>query len=148
MSTIHYSFKDTKERIELYVILILLKVWKLYPKHQSIRKNWRILLGYVSRSIIRELLFGPSCVFVLICIFFNEIGDCIVFFIIILDFFLFDRSSTPQSSVAVQAVPNTNPFGTLPALPQMSIGRVGTTPSIQYGISSMPVNALSLGFNF
>ncbi|KAH1103503.1 hypothetical protein AAZX31_13G246800 [Glycine max] len=47
-------------------------------------------------------------------------------------------SSTPQSSVAVQAVPNTNPFGTLPALPQMSIGRVGTTPSIQYGISSMP----------
>ncbi|KAG4969083.1 hypothetical protein JHK82_034795 [Glycine max] len=48
-------------------------------------------------------------------------------------------SSTPLSSVAVQAVPNTNPFGTLPALPQMSIGRVGTTPSIQYGISSMPV---------
>jgi len=45
--------------------------------------------------------------------------------------------------VAVQAVPNTNPFGTLPAMPQMSIGRVGTTPSIQYGISSMPVIALS-----
>jgi len=56
--------------------------------------------------------------------------------------FLFHRSST-QSSVAVQAVPNTNPFGTLPAMPQMSIGRVGTTPSIQYGISSMPVIALS-----
>ncbi|KAI5428305.1 hypothetical protein KIW84_033336 [Lathyrus oleraceus] len=36
------------------------------------------------------------------------------------------------------ATPITNPFGTLPALPQMSIGRVGTTPSVQYGISSMP----------
>lgn len=51
---------------------------------------------------------------------------------------LFDRSST-QSSVVAQAAPPTNPFGTLPALPQMSIGRIGTTPSIQYGISSMPV---------
>nr|KYP74564.1 Nuclear pore complex protein Nup98-Nup96 [Cajanus cajan] len=50
----------------------------------------------------------------------------------------FGLQSNTQSSVAVQAVPNTNPFGTLPALPQMSIGRVGTTPSIQYGISSMP----------
>ena len=69
--------------------------------------------------------------------------EIVFVFLIILDFFLFDRSSTPLSSVAVQAVPNTNPFGTLPALPQMSIGRVGTPPSIQYGISSMPVNALS-----
>ncbi|KAL2325262.1 hypothetical protein Fmac_024320 [Flemingia macrophylla] len=50
----------------------------------------------------------------------------------------FGLQSNTQSSVAVQAVPNTNPFGTLPALPQMSIGRVGTTPSVQYGISSMP----------
>ncbi|RDY14304.1 Nuclear pore complex protein NUP98A, partial [Mucuna pruriens] len=50
----------------------------------------------------------------------------------------FGLQSSTQSSLAVQAVPNTNPFGTLPALPQMSIGRVGTTPSIQYGISSMP----------
>lgn len=44
----------------------------------------------------------------------------------------------PQSSMVAQAAPITNPFGTLPALPQMSIGRVGTTPSVQYGISSMP----------
>lgn len=50
----------------------------------------------------------------------------------------FGLTPSTQSSVAVQAAPNTNPFGTLPALPQMSIGRVGTTPSIQYGISSMP----------
>ncbi|KAJ6887231.1 nuclear pore complex protein NUP98A isoform X2 [Populus alba x Populus x berolinensis] len=47
--------------------------------------------------------------------------------------------STPQSAVAIQPVPVTNPFGTLPAMPQMSIGRAGTTPSVQYGISSMPV---------
>ncbi|QCE10230.1 nuclear pore complex protein NUP98A isoform X2 [Vigna unguiculata] len=50
----------------------------------------------------------------------------------------FGLPSSTQNAVAVQAVPNTNPFGTLPAMPQMSIGRVGTTPSIQYGISSMP----------
>ncbi|KAL5701257.1 hypothetical protein ACHQM5_026613 [Ranunculus cassubicifolius] len=46
----------------------------------------------------------------------------------------------PQNTVAVQqqtAVPN--PFGTLPAMPQMSIGRSGSSPSVQYGISSMPV---------
>ncbi|KAL0296446.1 UNVERIFIED_CONTAM: Nuclear pore complex protein A [Sesamum radiatum] len=41
--------------------------------------------------------------------------------------------------VAPQAAPITNPFGTLPAMPQMSIGRTGTSPSIQYGISSLPV---------
>ncbi|XP_019428183.1 PREDICTED: nuclear pore complex protein NUP98A-like isoform X4 [Lupinus angustifolius] len=52
----------------------------------------------------------------------------------------FGFSSSTQSSVAVQSAPITNPFGTLPALPQMSIGRVGTTPSIQYGISSMPAS--------
>ncbi|CAL0299969.1 unnamed protein product [Lupinus luteus] len=52
----------------------------------------------------------------------------------------FGFSSSAQSSVAVQSAPITNPFGTLPALPQMSIGRVGTTPSIQYGISSMPAS--------
>lgn len=39
-------------------------------------------------------------------------------------------------------VPVTNPFGTLPALPQMSIGRsAGAGPSVQYGISSLPVCA-------
>lgn len=38
-------------------------------------------------------------------------------------------------------VPVTNPFGTLPALPQMSIGRsAGAGPSVQYGISSLPVS--------
>ncbi|KAI5075360.1 hypothetical protein GOP47_0009436 [Adiantum capillus-veneris] len=38
-------------------------------------------------------------------------------------------------------VPVTNPFGTLPALPQMSIGRsAGMGPSVQYGISSLPVS--------
>ncbi|XP_059440722.1 nuclear pore complex protein NUP98A [Corylus avellana] len=47
--------------------------------------------------------------------------------------------SAPQSSAVVQPVPATNPFGTLPAMPQMSIGRVGTSPSIQYGISTLPV---------
>ncbi|KAK9275408.1 hypothetical protein L1049_022672 [Liquidambar formosana] len=51
----------------------------------------------------------------------------------------FGQSSATQSSSVVQPVPVTNPFGTLPAMPQMSIGRAGTSPSIQYGISSMPV---------
>ncbi|KAH7302584.1 hypothetical protein KP509_23G078300 [Ceratopteris richardii] len=47
-------------------------------------------------------------------------------------------SFTQQQSVPV---PVTSPFGTLPALPQMSIGRsAGTGPSIQYGISSLPVS--------
>ncbi|CDY08043.1 BnaC03g34800D [Brassica napus] len=34
---------------------------------------------------------------------------------------------------------NTSPFGTLPAVPQISIGQGGNSPSIQYGISSLPV---------
>ncbi|XP_012086570.1 nuclear pore complex protein NUP98A isoform X2 [Jatropha curcas] len=51
----------------------------------------------------------------------------------------FGALSTPQSSVALQPVTVANPFGTLPAMPQMSIGRAGTAPSVQYGISSMPV---------
>ncbi|RZC90485.1 hypothetical protein C5167_029618 [Papaver somniferum] len=32
-----------------------------------------------------------------------------------------------------------NPFGTLPAMPQLSIGHTRAAPSIQYGISKMPV---------
>lgn len=52
--------------------------------------------------------------------------------------FLFNRF-TPQNAIAVQPVPATNPFGTLPAMPQVSFGRAGTTPSVQYGISTMPV---------
>ncbi|XWS50219.1 hypothetical protein CRYUN_Cryun12cG0069900 [Craigia yunnanensis] len=47
--------------------------------------------------------------------------------------------SATQSAAAVQPVTITNPYGTLPAMPQMSIGRAGTAPSVQYGISSMPV---------
>uniref|UniRef100_A0A2P2KJE9 Nucleoporin autopeptidase n=2 Tax=Rhizophora mucronata TaxID=61149 RepID=A0A2P2KJE9_RHIMU len=47
--------------------------------------------------------------------------------------------SATQSSIALQPLPVTNPFGTLPVMPQMSIGRAGTSPSVQYGISSMPV---------
>ncbi|KAH9621674.1 hypothetical protein KSS87_006079 [Heliosperma pusillum] len=44
-----------------------------------------------------------------------------------------------QSSAVLQPVAITNPFGTLPATPHMSIGNSGTSSSIQYGISSMPV---------
>lgn len=33
-----------------------------------------------------------------------------------------------------------NPFETLPAMPQMSIGCGGTAPSVQYGIASMLVS--------
>ncbi|KAF8402371.1 hypothetical protein HHK36_013326 [Tetracentron sinense] len=51
----------------------------------------------------------------------------------------FGQPSAPQSTMIMQPAPVTNPFGTLPAMPQISIGRSGSTPSIQYGISSMPV---------
>ncbi|KAH9611606.1 hypothetical protein KSS87_007789 [Heliosperma pusillum] len=44
-----------------------------------------------------------------------------------------------QNSATQQPIAITNPFGTLPAMPHMSIGNTGTSPSIQYGISSMPV---------
>ncbi|KAJ7945107.1 Nuclear pore complex protein NUP98A [Quillaja saponaria] len=47
-------------------------------------------------------------------------------------------SGTLNSGVILQA-PVTNPFGTLPAMPQMSIGGAGAAPSVQYGISSIPV---------
>ncbi|KAI4357238.1 hypothetical protein L6164_001198 [Bauhinia variegata] len=50
----------------------------------------------------------------------------------------FGLVSGSQSSTVVQVAPVTNPFGTLPAMPQISIGRSGSAPSIQYGISSMP----------
>ncbi|KAJ6832527.1 nuclear pore complex protein NUP98A isoform X2 [Iris pallida] len=52
----------------------------------------------------------------------------------------FGQSLAPQSNMVMQPAPVTNPFGTLPAMPQMSIGRVGSAPSVQYGISSMPVS--------
>ncbi|XP_071730627.1 nuclear pore complex protein NUP98A isoform X2 [Rutidosis leptorrhynchoides] len=51
----------------------------------------------------------------------------------------FGQPSANQSPALAQAQSITNPFGTLPAMPQMSIGRAGNAPSIQYGISSLPV---------
>ncbi|CAK9168190.1 unnamed protein product [Ilex paraguariensis] len=49
-----------------------------------------------------------------------------------------DVLSASQSSAVVQPAPVTNPFGTLPVMPQMSIGRTRMSPSIPYGISSLP----------
>jgi hypothetical protein len=78
--------------------------------------------------------FGIECHF-----FWREFGQ----FFPIKRLFYFWRA-IPQNSMVAQPAPiNTNPFGTLHALPQMSIGRVGNTPSVQYGISSMPVNDVS-----
>ncbi|XP_073052088.1 nuclear pore complex protein NUP98A-like isoform X3 [Primulina eburnea] len=51
----------------------------------------------------------------------------------------FGQLSAPQSVVAAQPSPIVNPYGTLPAMPQISIGRTGTSPSIHYGISSLPI---------
>jgi hypothetical protein len=42
--------------------------------------------------------------------------------------------------MVMQPAPVSNPFGTLPAMPQMSIGNGGSSPSVQYGISSLPVS--------
>lgn len=64
---------------------------------------------------------------------------CYLYFLICSIIYLFMCRSAVQGSVAAQPVAVTNPFGTLPAMPQMSIGRAGTSSSIQYGISSMPV---------
>ncbi|EMS62333.1 Nuclear pore complex protein Nup98-Nup96 [Triticum urartu] len=47
--------------------------------------------------------------------------------------------TTSQSNMVMQPTLVSNPFGTLPAMPQMSIGNGGSAPSIQYGISSLPV---------
>ncbi|TVT96992.1 hypothetical protein EJB05_57776 [Eragrostis curvula] len=44
-----------------------------------------------------------------------------------------------QSNMVMQPAPVSHPYGTLPAMPQMSIGNVGSSPSVQYGISSLPV---------
>ncbi|KAI3837185.1 hypothetical protein MKW92_028699 [Papaver armeniacum] len=59
----------------------------------------------------------------------------------------FDHNTFPQPStgnlgntVATQpSVVAMNPFGTLPAMPQISIGHTRAAPSIQYGIFKMPV---------
>ncbi|KAL6640623.1 hypothetical protein ACP70R_008973 [Stipagrostis hirtigluma subsp. patula] len=51
----------------------------------------------------------------------------------------FAQITASQSNMVMQPAPVSNPFGTLPALPQMSIGNGGSSPSVQYGISSLPV---------
>ncbi|CAH8300786.1 unnamed protein product [Eruca vesicaria subsp. sativa] len=51
----------------------------------------------------------------------------------------FGQVSAMANPTATQPNPVASPFGTLPALPQMSIGQGGNSPSIQYGISSLPV---------
>nr|CAB3460097.1 unnamed protein product [Digitaria exilis] len=52
----------------------------------------------------------------------------------------FIGQQTPsQSNMVMQPALVSNPFGTLPAMPQMSIGNGGSSPSVQYGISSLPV---------
>ncbi|KAM0885559.1 hypothetical protein ACQ4PT_030277 [Festuca glaucescens] len=51
----------------------------------------------------------------------------------------FGQQTSSQSSMVMQPTLVSNPFGTLPAMPQMSIGNGGSSPSIQYGISSLPV---------
>ncbi|KAL4353472.1 hypothetical protein GQ457_06G038330 [Hibiscus cannabinus] len=48
-------------------------------------------------------------------------------------------SSATQNAAVAQPLTITNPYGALPAMPQMSIGWTGVAPSVQYGISSMPV---------
>ncbi|CAM0880719.1 unnamed protein product [Alopecurus aequalis] len=52
----------------------------------------------------------------------------------------FGQQTTIQSNMVMQPTLVSNPFGTLPAMPQMSIGNGGSSPSIQYGISSLPVS--------
>jgi hypothetical protein len=41
--------------------------------------------------------------------------------------------------MVMQPAPVSLPYGTLPAMPQMSIGNAGSSPSVQYGISSLSV---------
>jgi hypothetical protein len=45
--------------------------------------------------------------------------------------------------MVMQSALVSNPFGMLPAMPQMSIGNGGSSPSVQYGISSLPVSFVS-----
>ncbi|XP_024531189.1 nuclear pore complex protein NUP96 [Selaginella moellendorffii] len=48
---------------------------------------------------------------------------------------------TISTTMAPMPAPVSAPFGTLPAMPQMSIGRAaGSNPTVQYGISSIPVS--------
>lgn len=51
--------------------------------------------------------------------------------------------------MVMQPAPISHPYGTLPAMPQMSIGNAGSSPSVQYGISSLPVGFFFFGiFNY
>ncbi|KAG2622533.1 hypothetical protein PVAP13_3KG000032 [Panicum virgatum] len=52
---------------------------------------------------------------------------------------LIGQQTPSQSNMVMQPAPVSNPFGTLPAMPQMSIGNGGSSPLVQYGISSLPV---------
>ncbi|XP_062197163.1 nuclear pore complex protein NUP98A-like isoform X2 [Phragmites australis] len=52
---------------------------------------------------------------------------------------LIGQPTPSQSNMVMQPAPVPHPFGTLPALPHMSIGNAGSSPSVQYGISSLPV---------
>jgi nuclear pore complex protein Nup98-Nup96 len=47
------------------------------------------------------------------------------------------------SNMVMQPVPVSSPFGTLPAISQMSIRNGGSSPLVQYGISSLPVSFVS-----
>ncbi|ONM25689.1 Nuclear pore complex protein NUP98A [Zea mays] len=49
------------------------------------------------------------------------------------------QPTSSLSSMVMQSALVSNPFGMLPAMPQMSIGNGGSSPSVQYGISSLPV---------
>ncbi|KAL5206008.1 hypothetical protein ABZP36_034217 [Zizania latifolia] len=51
----------------------------------------------------------------------------------------FGQLMPSQSNMVMQPALVSNPFGMLPAMPQMSIGNGGSAPSVQYGISSLPV---------
>jgi len=51
----------------------------------------------------------------------------------------FLHRTSSLSSMVMQPALVSNPFGMLPAMPQMSIGNGGSSPSVQYGISSLPV---------
>lgn len=57
--------------------------------------------------------------------------------------------SRPTPSLLTAAPgPVTNPFGTLPVMPQLMIGRsAGSGPSVQYGISSMPVSQNQINYS-
>ncbi|KAF8048270.1 hypothetical protein N665_2583s0005 [Sinapis alba] len=53
--------------------------------------------------------------------------------------FAYGQVPAMANPTATQPNPVASPFGTLPAIPQISIGQGGNSPSIQYGISSLPV---------